>query len=62
MFTADDEALARTAEVVLKEIYEGKPYKILAQDIVEKLSINPVAAAGTNNTIMSLIEAHAYIL
>lgn len=62
LFTADDEALARTAEVVLKEIYEGKPYKILAQDIVEKLSINPVAAAGTNNTIMSLIEAHAYIL
>lgn len=62
LFTAPDEALARTAEITLRDIYEGKPYKVLTEDILEKLTINPVAAAGVNNTLMSLIEAHQYIL
>ena len=62
LFTAPEEALARTAEVTLRDIYSGKPYKVLTEDILDKLTINPVAAAGTNNTLMSLIEAHQYIL
>lgn len=62
LFTADGEAKARTGELVLKEIYSGKPYKILEQDIMEKFGITPVAGSGQNNTIMSLIEAHQYIL
>jgi hypothetical protein len=62
LFTADGEAKARTGEFVLKEIYSGKPYKILEQDIMEKFGITPVAGSGQNNTIMSLIEAHQYIL
>ena len=48
--------------MVLREVYNGKPYKILEQDIAEKINANPVASAGQNNTIMSLIEAHQYIL
>lgn len=62
LFTADDEALARTGEKVLRELYSGKPYKILVQDILDKFGMTPIAAAGTNNTLMSLIEAHQYIL
>jgi len=62
LFTGDSEALARTGEKVLQDVYSGKPYKILTQDILEKFGINPVAGAGQNNTLMSLIEAHQYIL
>lgn len=62
IYTADSEAQARTGELTLREIYSGKPYKILEQDIAEKINANPVAAAGQNNTLMSLIEAHQYIL
>ena len=40
----------------------GKPYKVLSQDIVDKINVNPVAASGNNQQIMSLIEAHQYIL
>ena len=29
---------------------------------MDKIQVNPVAAAGTNNTIMSLIEAKAHLL
>lgn len=62
LFTADSGAMARTGEKILQDIYAGKPYKILDQDLVEKFGITAVAGAGTNNTLMSLIEAHQYIL
>lgn len=62
IFTADNEAMARTAEVVLKEIYEGKPYKIVSQDLIDKLGALPAASAGQTNTLLNLIEAHQYIL
>lgn len=62
LFTADSDSQARSGEIVLKDIYDGKPYKILAQDLVEKFGITAVAASGANNTLMSLIEAHQYIL
>lgn len=62
LFTADSEAQARTGEETLRDIYSGKPYKILTQDLVEQFGITSVANAGTNNTLMSLIEAHQYIL
>lgn len=62
LYTADNEADARSGELVLQQIYSGKPYKILKQNILEKFGINPVAATGQNQTLMSLIEAHQYIL
>lgn len=62
IFTADNEAMARTAELVLKDIYEGKPYKIVAQDLIDKLGALPAASAGQTNTLLNLIEAHQYIL
>lgn len=62
LYTADSEAQALTGEKVLQDIYSGKPYKILEQNILEKIGTTPVAASGTNNTLMSLIEAHQYIL
>lgn len=60
-FTADTEALASTAEEVLKDIYEGKPYKVLSQDILNKITATPLGSSGQNNTIMTLIEARAQI-
>lgn len=62
VLTADSENIANQAEDVLKDLYNGKPYRILYQDLMNKIEVNPVAAAGTNNTIMSLIEAKAHLL
>lgn len=61
-FTADTEALANSAEEVLKDIYEGKPYRVLSEDILNKITATPLGSSGQNNTIMTLIEAHQYIL
>lgn len=62
VLTADSENIANQAEDVLKDLYNGKPYRVLYQDLMDKIQVNPVAAAGTNNTIMSLIEAKAHLL
>lgn len=62
VLTADSENIANQAEDVLKDLYNGKPYRVLYQDLMNKIEVNPVAAAGTNNTIMSLIEAKAHLL
>lgn len=62
VLTADSENIANQAEKVLKDLYNGKPYRVLYQDLMDKIQVNPVAAAGTNNTIMSLIEAKAHLL
>ncbi len=61
-FTADTEALAEAAEEVLKDIYGGKPYRVLSEDILNKITATPLGGSGQNNTIMTLIEAHQYIL
>ena len=61
-FVGDTESLANTAEKVLKDLYNGTPYKVLQQDILNKLTVTPIAASGANTTIVSLIEAHAQIV
>lgn len=61
-YIADNQNMANSAEAVLKDLYNGKPFKVLTQDILNKLTVSPVVAAGSNNTIISLIEAHATIL
>lgn len=62
IFTADSDIEANTAEKVLRDVYAGKPYKVVSQNIVEKFGATPIASAGQSNTLMTLIEAHQYIL
>lgn len=60
-FTADSEAQAVTGEGILKKMYGGSPYQILRQDIVNKLTVNPIS----NNsavTVTQLVELHNYIV
>lgn len=61
-FTADSEQEARTGELVLKDWYNGKPYRILTQNIIEKINPTILAQSGTNTLITSLIEAHRSLL
>lgn len=61
-YIADNQNMANTAEKVLKDLYSGKPFKVLQQDILNKLTVSPVVASGSNSIIINLIEAHATIL
>ena len=62
IWTADNEALAKTFEEICKDIYEGHPYKVVSQDILNKVNAVPTAQTGQSNTLLNLIEAHQYIL
>lgn len=62
IWTADTDVMARSAEVILRDIYDGKPYKIVQQDIIDKVGVLPAATTGQTNTLLNLIEAHQYIL
>lgn len=62
IITVDGEGQAIEAEVTMKNIYAGKPYKVLRSDLVEKINVNPIATASTSNTISELVELHNYII
>ena len=62
IWTADNDAMARTVEEVIRDVYEGHPYKVVSQDILNKVNAVPTAQTGQSNTLLNLIEAHQYIL
>ena len=61
-FTADGEGQATAGEAVLRKMYAGRPYQILRSDIVDQLTIQPVATASTSTNIMQLVELNNYII
>ena len=62
IFTADNDTIGKTAELVLKGIYSGEPYKVITQDLIDKIGVLPAAQSGQSNTLLNLIEAHRSIL
>ncbi len=48
--------------MVLRDMYRGKPFKVMRSDLIEKINVNPIAAAGTSQTITELIELNNYII
>lgn len=62
IWTADTDVLARSAEVLLRDIYDGKPYKVVAQDILDKVGVLPSAESGQANTLLNLMELHQFFL
>lgn len=62
IWTADNDTMARTVEEVVRDIYEGHPYRVVSQDILNKVNAVPTAQTGQSNTLLNLIEAHQYIL
>lgn len=62
LYAADSDTKATEGEAVLKELYAGVPYKIVRQDIREKITVTPTANAGVSQNITELVELHNYII
>lgn len=62
IFTADSEGQAAGGEAILKRIYQGHPYQIVRQNMIEKININPMSTSNSANKIRELIELHQYII
>lgn len=61
LWTVDNDAEARTVEEIVRDMYDGHPYRILTQDLVSKIGTVPAAQTGQSNTLLNLIEAHAHV-
>ena len=58
LFTVDNQAEARTVEEIIRDMYDGHPYRVLTQDLISKVGVLPAAQTGQTNTLLNLIEAH----
>ena len=61
LWTVDNDAEARTVEEIVRDMYDGHPYRILSQDLISKIGTVPAAQSGQTNTLLNLIEAHRNI-
>lgn len=61
VYTAESEAQARSGEKVLKDLYSGKPYRIITEDELEKLTVHNNNANNTS-LISQLIELQQNII
>ena len=62
IITADGDAQAVEAESTMKNMYAGKPFKILRSDLVEKINVNPIANSQAGQVLAQLVELHNYII
>ena len=61
IITAEDSTIAATAEGVLKELYAGKPYKVITEDLYKRIHVNPLASSIQAHQLIELIETQQYI-
>ena len=60
MVTADNSNIAKSAETVLKEMYEGKPYKVITNNLANNINIENKNNTNSN-TFSELINLNNYM-
>ena len=59
---AENESLRNSAEVYVKQLYAGKPWTVLTEDMIASIKTSPIANTATPQAIATLIELHQYIV
>lgn len=62
VFTSESNQEAKSAEVILKDMYAGKPYRVIPSEILSKFQAQPIAQSVTSTMLMELVELRQYIL
>lgn len=62
VYSAGNQQEAVAAEIVLKEMYAGQPYKVIhGQNLLSKFDVNPIASTVTGTMLKELVELRQYI-
>ena len=61
-FAADDEATKESLEEAMKVAYEGRPFLVVQKSLIDKLETLPMAADGSNQVLIQMLDVHKYIL
>lgn len=62
LWVCDNDIMARTVEEVVRDMYAGKPFRMLTQDMIDQIHVVPAAQTGQTNTLINLLETHRGIL
>jgi len=62
IITAQDDKQRAEAEVILRHMYDGDPEMVMKDDLVNHISVNPIALNATRSPLTELIEFQQYIL
>ena len=62
IITAQDDKQRAEAEVILRHMYDGEPEMVMKDDLVNHISVNPIALNATRSPLTELIEFQQYIL
>lgn len=60
--SAQGEETASGAEAVMEDIYEGKTYKIMTEELEAAIKVSPLANTGVSQSIAQLMELQTYIV
>lgn len=61
IITSEDSTIASSAEAVLRDLYAGKPYKVITEDLYKRVHVNPLSASVQAHQLIELIEVQQYI-
>lgn len=61
LVTAEDSTIASSAELTLKQLYAGKPYKVITEELYKRIHVNPCASSVQAHQLMELVEVQQYI-
>lgn len=62
IYTSEDSGEAQAAEQVLKDLYSGKPYRVIKSEMLKKFSMMPLSNTNVAQILMELVEVHQYLL
>lgn len=62
MVAADNPAQVISAEATMKRLYEGEPYAVMEQDLIDQIHVNPLSTATTANSLQQLIETQQFLI
>lgn len=59
--TAEDSTIAKSAELILQDLYAGKPYRVATEELYKHIHVNPITASVHAKNLIELIETQQYI-
>lgn len=62
IFTSESSSESTAAELILKDMYIGKPYRVIPSEMLSKFAVQPIAQSVTSTMLMELVELRQYIL
>lgn len=62
MVAASNPEQVISAEVTMKRLYEGEPYAVMEQDLIDQIKVNPLSTSTSANSLQQLIETQQFLI